>query len=347
MHYKFLSKIGDSYFEEEKTTGRRTFESTWNPVSNKLQAAIVDLRNMLQARPAAPAPAPGRRSVRDLVNFHQAQVDFQKAKQNSGSNEAAILAVQKKIELYRRWLSLEGVTADEDGKVPPANIEHRVVVYDKDAASQGMTQIHFSGGRLFTDAARNQPLDTSNMVTHFSGPGKAIYVMSETGNIHVSSHVSGNRHHSSLLGGDNVACGGELQVKAGRLIWLSNKTGHYRAKIPHLLQVLHQLQKKLVPMTFSLTVQPGNGRYPTVGAFIQKLEDDGTADYELVKLLQYNQHLTDDVLSTNRWRWRRDDEKDGVYEIASNRMVPHKEVRQWLKSTGRLADTKVKSGFNR
>jgi hypothetical protein len=345
MHYRFLSEVGQNYCDEEGTTGRRTWDSTWDPVTNKLKAAIVDLRNLLQARPAAPAPAAGRRSVRDLVNFHQAQVNFQQAQKNSVSNEVAILAARKKVEQYRRWLSLEGVTADENGN--RIDIEARIVVYDRDAASKGMTQIHFSGGRLFTDPGCTKPLDTSNMVTHFSGPGKGIYIMSETGNIHVSSHISGNRHHSSLLEGLPVACGGELQVKAGQLIWLSNKTGHYRTKIPHLLQVLHQLQKKLVPMTFSLSVQPTNRPYATVEAFIQQLENDGQADYELSKLLRYVEHLTDDVLNTNRWRWRRDDEKDGVYEIATNTMVPHKEVRRWLKSAGRFAETKVKSGFGR
>jgi hypothetical protein len=347
MHYRFLTEVGRDYSEEEGSSGRRTWEGTWGPVTGKLKAAIVDLRNLLQASPAAVAPVPAGKSVRDLVKFHQAKASLHKARQGSASNEAAILAARKKIEECRRWLALEGVTADENGKVKAANIEPHVVVYDRDAASQGMTQIHFSGGRLFTDAACSSPLDTSNMVTHFSGPGNAIYVMSETGNIHVSSHIVGNRHHSSLLGGSNVACGGELRVRAGQLIWLSNKTGHYRAKIPHLLQVLHQLQKKLVPMTFSLTVQPGNARYPNVGAFLQKLEADEQPDYELGKLLQYNQHLTDDVLGIKSWRWRLPDEKPGVYEIATNNMVPHKEVRKWLKSTGRNADTKVKSGVGR
>jgi hypothetical protein len=342
MRYRHISEIGGRYQGEVGTPGHRAHLETWDDIVAKLKKAIVDLKNLLQApKSGAPVAAPTGRSVADLAKFHMAQV-------TSGANEAQIQAARKKIVEYRQWLSRQGVTADKDGNVQAANVTPAFVVYDQNLAQQGATRIHFSGGRLFTDAACNTPLDTDKMVTHFSGPGKAIYVMSAAGNLHVSSHIVGHRHHSSLLAGGNVACGGELEVANGYLRWLSNKSGHYRPQLPHLFQVLHELQKKNVSMTFALSVVPGNTEYATVGLFLKQMELDDVADYELSKLLAYSRYLDDSILVTKGWRWRHPpDEKAGVYNISTGVMVPHKEVRTWLKSTNRFADDNLQRGNGR
>jgi hypothetical protein len=342
MHFKVLSAIGDNYGYEEGTQGHRAHASTFADAAlgKELKEAIIDLRSLLRA----PAPAPQQRgvaaqglSVRQLANFHHAQAQT--------GQEAEIARLRAKITKLKAWLKLQGVDCDANGNV--TTIEHRVVIYDHQAAAQGRTQIHFAGGRLFTDQACRTPLDTSNMVTHFSGVGKAIFVMSETGNLHVSSHVVGNRHHSSLLAGANVACGGEIEVRAGSIEWLSNKSGHYRPKIQHLLQVLHLLQKRNVPMTFALTVVPGGANHPTVRAFLERLDLDGEDDYELTKLFAYSAHLTETVLDRNNWRWRFPNEAPGVHDKTTNLLIPHKQVRKWLKQQGLTAAPEVQSGTGR
>ena len=150
--------------------------------------------------------------------------------------------------MYRKWLKGEGVTLDAAGN---AHVQPLQVVYDS-AVAQNMTRVRFFGGKLYTDDQYQKPLDTTDMVTHMSGPGKAIYVLTDTGNLHVDSHVLGHRHHSSLVAGAATACAGELQVVAGRVVAISNKSGHYKPGFRLPLQVLHQLQKQNVPMTFQV-----------------------------------------------------------------------------------------------
>jgi hypothetical protein len=176
--------------------------------------------------------------------------------------------------------------------------------------------------------------------------------MSETGNIHVSSHSVGHRHHSSLLAGANVAGAGELKAVNGHLTWLSNKSGHYAPSVAHMLQVLHQIQKGGVPMTFALTVMPAKKQYPTVGAFLKELELNDEPDYELMKLMRYSDHLTDAVLATHTpdpWRWRDSSvgEVAAVYSTTTNAPVPHKAVRQWFKTQGLHAKTDLQRGYGR
>ena len=340
MHYRYLSEIGDHYAGEANNPnlGLRENQLVWKSIVDKLKLAIVDLRDQIKQSNSAPVAVTGS-SVRDLVRFHQAQ-------QRVGDRDKAVEEARKKVDNLRHWLAAQGVTTDKDGDI--TNIERREVVYDNSSLLQSLTQVHFAGGRLFTDSTCRKPLDTGNMLTHFSGPGKAIFVMSQSGNIHFSSHIVGNRHHSSLLAGANVACGGEFQVVNGHLSWLSNKSGHYRPQVAHLLQVLHQLQKKGVPMGFSLRVMPDNATYADVGQFLTKLRGDDQPDYELSKLLAYSKWLKDDMLLASvGWRWRFPSEEAGVYEIATNRMVPHKQVRAWFKLTNRKATNEVQSGFNR
>src|SRR5690606_5578484 len=70
--------------------------------------------------------------------------------------------------------------------------------------------------------------DTSVGGTEWSGEGRAIYVMDEQGNIFASTkHQLGAFHHSSFLGGKQVAAAGELEVRDGLLVGLSDRSGHY------------------------------------------------------------------------------------------------------------------------
>lgn len=343
MNFKYLSEIGEHYDSEEGGSGVRTDPRVWKGIEAKLKKAITDLRSLVKNPTALPAlPAPGT-GITALKNFHM-------AKQQQFAPGMSIEEARRKVDYFRKWLAAEGASADKDGNIEWGKLKDLKVVYDHDLAKQGMTKIHFTSGRLFTDAACTIPLSTEKMVTHFSGPGKAIFVMGAAGNIHVSSHVVGNRHHSSLLAGDDVACAGELQATAGILEWLSNKSGHYMPKVSHLLQVLHVLQKNTVPMVFSLKVLSASGAkdYDKVGDFLAEMELNEEPDYELEKLFAYSAHLEDSILNLNGWRWRHPpQEKPGVYTLATNQFVPHGEVRKWLKSQGKYADVSVQSGMGR
>lgn len=348
MRYPQLTEVGHSLATESIfPVGIRTNAGVWRGIEQNLKLAIIELRNLYDA--SSSKPASSSRSVKDLINFHETmQSNHQQGV--AGKQEIDIaqkkVAAQKKVDYYRRWLSLEGATADADGNVHMSKMQAQKVYYDSDAAKQGLTRVHLQGGLMYTDSAKSKPLSTRNMVTHNAGPGKAIYVMSQSGTFHVASHIVGRYHHSSLLAGQAVACAGEMEVDQGKLLWLSNKSGHYQPNLNHLVQVLHQLQKSGVPMTFRMKVFFGQTTqdFNNVGELLTKLELDGQPDYELVKLLAYSQHLNNAVLNTSGWRWSVGTEKPGVYDINTNAMIPHKTVRTWLKGQGLHASDQRQSG---
>jgi hypothetical protein len=294
----------------------------------------------------------------------------------ANNNAAAVAVAQAKVERFKQWLVRQEVVLLPDGSIDwPQSQGQSKVVYDKDLAARKLTRVRLHGGLLFTDDAHRQLLDTTGMVTHFSGPGKAIYVMSQEGNLHVISHKVGLRHHTSPLAGGDVAGAGELEVLAGKLTWLSNKSGHYAPQIEHLAQVLHILKKAGCDMNLRLrafTSDPamkddlditdnptpiGGGKtmwrrdYTSAQRFLDKLVDKDV-DYELLKLLAYVHHFNAQIakLKTEAgWRWREDDhgEKPGFYNIATGALVPHKDVRQWFKNRNLFANDIVQSGVGR
>jgi hypothetical protein len=339
MIYRYLSEIGDRFYNEVGDSGRR--EDSLRSLETRLKKSILALRKEQDAVPPPVTTAASGGSLKDRVAFFDKKADSI----TNVARAARMKELYGKVARERAWLERQGAVVDAKGNVDWKRT-HRVVEYDQTYERMGMTMVHFSGGRLFTDKACAQPLDTKGMVTHASGPGKAIYVMGRTGNIHVSSHMIGHRHHSSLLAGTDAAGAGELQVERGNLRWLSNKSGHYAPSVVHLVQTLHQLQKKGVPMNFRLHVLPDLDDYASVGDFLRKLELDDQ-HYELAKLLAYKDYLNDSTLGQNGWRWRREGEPSGVYSVTTNQPVPHKEVRQWLKLNRHLASTQVQSGVGR
>ncbi|RED64736.1 hypothetical protein [Cohnella lupini] len=55
-------------------------------------------------------------------------------------------------------------------------------------------------------------------------------------------------HHSSFLGGDDVAGAGEMQVRDGQVELVSDTSGHYRPGSKQMIQTVKQLEKNNVPM---------------------------------------------------------------------------------------------------
>ncbi len=99
--------------------------------------------------------------------------------------------------------------------------------------------IHLGGpniGRVF---------DTSDGSTHWGGGGAAIFVMSGNGRIYASkTHEPMLFHHSSFLAGGSVASAGELIVENGKLVEISNQSGHYKPKKELNEQLITELENK-------------------------------------------------------------------------------------------------------
>lgn len=97
---------------------------------------------------------------------------------------------------------------------------------------------------VISDAAGAR-FDTADAYTHWSGPGRAIFVMDAYGRFYSSKrHIVGRFHHSSLGQGKPVAGAGELEVRDGRLIALTDHSSHYCPARRYTEQVLSELRER-------------------------------------------------------------------------------------------------------
>lgn len=93
--------------------------------------------------------------------------------------------------------------------------------------------------------ADGAPFDTRDGYTHWSGPGRAIFVMDADGNIFAAKkHIVGQFHHSSLGQGRPVAAAGELEVRDGTLVALTDHSSHYCPPRRYTEQALRELQAR-------------------------------------------------------------------------------------------------------
>lgn len=93
--------------------------------------------------------------------------------------------------------------------------------------------------------ANGKLYDTSDAGSIHSGKGKSIFVMDENGRIFASKTQDvGKFHHSSLGSGKPVAGAGELVIKDGIVIEISNKSGHYWPTEELNLQVIDELKAR-------------------------------------------------------------------------------------------------------
>ncbi|HWG79593.1 MAG TPA: hypothetical protein VN681_07460 [Stellaceae bacterium] len=88
-------------------------------------------------------------------------------------------------------------------------------------------------------------LSTSQMSTAHNGICFAIWVCSPGGSFYTASHKVSEFHHSSFLAGARVLAAGEWVFGAGKLLLITNKTGHYAASAANLYSALKLLDKRL------------------------------------------------------------------------------------------------------
>ncbi len=103
-------------------------------------------------------------------------------------------------------------------------------------------RLHIVNGLIY-DADGNL-FDTSDASSLHTDRARAIFVMDEGGNIYASKqHSVGAFHHSSLIAGGPVAAAGEIEVQNGRLVALSDRSGHYRPERVFTDQAIDKLSK--------------------------------------------------------------------------------------------------------
>jgi hypothetical protein len=117
-----------------------------------------------------------------------------------------------------------------------------------DDAEREAHRLHVRDGKLYD--ASGKLFDTRAAQTHFSGNGRAIFVMDDQGRIYASTYQEvGKFHHSSLLAGKPVTSAGELVVENGVLKTVSNRSGHYRPPAEINEQVFKSLEAQGVDVS--------------------------------------------------------------------------------------------------
>jgi hypothetical protein len=103
-------------------------------------------------------------------------------------------------------------------------------------------KLSFRFGRIID--AEGKVFDTTSSRTLLSNFRRAIFVMDQDGNFFASKfHSVGRFHHSSFLAGAPVAAAGEIEVRKGELVTISDRSGHYLPGRRFTMQALDALQK--------------------------------------------------------------------------------------------------------
>lgn len=102
-------------------------------------------------------------------------------------------------------------------------------------------QLSFKEGVIYW---QGKPFDTKANYSFHSGQGVCIYVLGVDEEFYVNNHVAGEIHHSSEFAGGEIIGGGELIAENGKLLSISNKSGHYRPGSKDILSTLRILEKK-------------------------------------------------------------------------------------------------------
>jgi len=107
---------------------------------------------------------------------------------------------------------------------------------------QAAYKITIRDGKLY--AANGKVFSTSSASTVHSNDPRAVFVVNKDGNIYASLiQTIGRFHHSSLAAGDSVLTAGEMSVSNGKLVLISNKSGHYRPSKDSVMDLLSALKK--------------------------------------------------------------------------------------------------------
>ncbi len=111
-----------------------------------------------------------------------------------------------------------------------------------------------SGHRLeFKDGIaymKGLPFDTGRSLSLYSDEeGFAIFTVGLDEEIYANSHIKYRIHHSSEFAGGEVLGAGEVKAIDGKILHISNKSGHYSPKHKEMMDILAVFHQKLGDLT--------------------------------------------------------------------------------------------------
>ncbi len=146
-------------------------------------------------------------------------------------------------ESFWDWCTHNGYDGHDEGGVqylaPKERWRYWIVFKPADDAPTGRGLLH-----RHTDGRRLELFDTRALSTDNCGDGFAVFVTSPMGAFYSNSHEVSKFHHSTFLSGQQVLAAGEWAVFNGQILFLSHKTGHYKAGPAHLRQAILLLNER-------------------------------------------------------------------------------------------------------
>jgi GGDEF domain-containing protein len=133
---------------------------------------------------------------------------------------ARVTANRQSIDPATQVIAMQPGAANDDTQ--------RNVVY-LNAEERASYQL-FVGGDGLLRTADGRLFDTSRSATHVSGTGFANFVVDNQGRIYAATETQTSRgplQHSSFVAGGSVFYAGELVVREGRVVAVTDKSGHY------------------------------------------------------------------------------------------------------------------------
>ncbi|MFI0434735.1 MAG: hypothetical protein ACH350_03270 [Parachlamydiaceae bacterium] len=122
----------------------------------------------------------------------------------------------------------------------PGKKNHNVT-YLSNPAERSDFKIEFRSGEMLR---KGVPFHTEEEKSLASGTGWAIFVIDPKGVFYAGTQMLHHFHHTSFLGGAAIMGGGEIKTdQNGKIVALSNKSGHYqpsRTQSLNTLKMLHQ-----------------------------------------------------------------------------------------------------------
>lgn len=160
---------------------------------------------------------------------------------------------------------------------------------------------------------------------HYGG-----FVMGMSRELYMNQHVTGRagQHssffHSSYFGGKGVLCAGTIKIVNGRIVGISNGSGHYAPRVSELLSLIQVLEMHGVPMN-QVTVWV----YPSRGVTVEQFRQNNLATIlggldarmaEFVRLRAQIQRNEGAYLSNQRER-----------EMLWSELTTYRAIQGWLK----------------
>lgn len=151
------------------------------------------------------------------------------------------------------WLEKDFVCTGVEDKVTKhygANIQNRKapgVVYLQ--MGEALPQLVFiSGGLAYTNSVTSEGKNSlmSTCPASSKEPGAYAYVWTKDDLLLCAPHVGGVFHHSSFTSGKKVKCAGMIHFKDGKVVKVSNNSGHYKPGTVYLKAFVRYLKDSQV-----------------------------------------------------------------------------------------------------